>query len=209
MDVLATAALAALRQVQPHGPYYLIGDCLGGKLAYQLALALKDAGEEVAFLGLLDPPARPSWADQTPEAARWMKVKRTVNAWRGRIVYHSQQLREMGWQEATTYLGEHMAALFPGAIRPQSTIRSQFLAHHSYRELLSGFAPQTSLQIQATAISSQEFKHHRATWAEIIDDLEVTNIGDEHESILRAHIDETAAVMRKALLASQRQSKSS
>ncbi|MEP9417353.1 polyketide synthase Pks13 [Gordonia sp. VNQ95] len=43
-----------LREVQPHGPYVLIGWSLGGALAYGCAQVLAEEGEDVAFVGLID-----------------------------------------------------------------------------------------------------------------------------------------------------------
>ncbi|WP_338464403.1 enterobactin synthase subunit F [Franconibacter daqui] len=60
------AHLATLRELQPRGPYYLFGYSLGGTLAHGIAARLKAAGEEVAFLGLLDtwPPESQNWAQK-------------------------------------------------------------------------------------------------------------------------------------------------
>jgi amino acid adenylation domain-containing protein len=52
---LVAEYLAALRKVQPHGPYHLAGVSFGGVLAYEIARNLRDAGEEVRILALLDP----------------------------------------------------------------------------------------------------------------------------------------------------------
>jgi thioesterase domain-containing protein len=46
--------LAAVRAVQPHGPYRLGGWSFGGIMAFDMARRLKAAGEEVAYLGLID-----------------------------------------------------------------------------------------------------------------------------------------------------------
>jgi len=51
---MAGELLHALRAEQPHGPYRLAGFCLGGLIAYEIACRLREEGEEVAFLGLLD-----------------------------------------------------------------------------------------------------------------------------------------------------------
>jgi len=60
------AHLQTLRELQPHGPYYLLGYSLGGTLAQGIAARLAEAGEEVAFLGLLDtwPPETQNWAEK-------------------------------------------------------------------------------------------------------------------------------------------------
>ena len=41
-------------QAQPEGPYFLLGWSLGGALSMALAHRLEEAGERVAFVGLLD-----------------------------------------------------------------------------------------------------------------------------------------------------------
>ena len=43
-----------VRQAQPEGPYYLLGWSMGGAMSMELAHRLEQAGEEVAFVGLLD-----------------------------------------------------------------------------------------------------------------------------------------------------------
>ena len=45
---------ALIREVQPHGPYHLLGYSMGGLVAYDIAVGLQAAGEQVAFLTLLD-----------------------------------------------------------------------------------------------------------------------------------------------------------
>jgi amino acid adenylation domain-containing protein len=51
---MASAYLAELRAVQARGPYFLAGYCAGGLVAYEMAQQLLEAGESVAFLGLID-----------------------------------------------------------------------------------------------------------------------------------------------------------
>jgi thioesterase domain-containing protein len=54
VPVIAAEHVAALREVQPRGPYYLLGWSFGGFVAHEMAVQLRAAGEEVAFTGLLD-----------------------------------------------------------------------------------------------------------------------------------------------------------
>ncbi|MFF2806328.1 amino acid adenylation domain-containing protein [Streptomyces sp. NPDC058000] len=65
---LADEYLAELFQAQPEGPYRLLGWSFGGLVAVQMATALRDAGQEVELLGVLDsacPPApAPTVADE-------------------------------------------------------------------------------------------------------------------------------------------------
>jgi amino acid adenylation domain-containing protein len=55
MTEVATAHLQVLRSVQPQGPYRLGGFCNGGLLAYEMARQLERQGEQVEFLGLVNP----------------------------------------------------------------------------------------------------------------------------------------------------------
>ncbi|GGZ64689.1 hypothetical protein GCM10010371_25440 [Streptomyces subrutilus] len=57
VPAMAERYLAALREEQPHGPYLLAGWSFGGTVAYEMAARLEAAGEEVAFLGLIDAAA--------------------------------------------------------------------------------------------------------------------------------------------------------
>jgi thioesterase domain-containing protein len=64
---MATRYLRDIRTVQPHGPYLLLGPCAGGRLAFEVARQLEQAGEQVAVLALANsmPPEAteldPSW----------------------------------------------------------------------------------------------------------------------------------------------------
>ncbi|HEY1617058.1 MAG TPA: amino acid adenylation domain-containing protein [Streptosporangiaceae bacterium] len=54
IEELADSYLAQIRAVQPTGPYLLLGASFGGLLAYQLAVALRQAGERLGLVALLD-----------------------------------------------------------------------------------------------------------------------------------------------------------
>ena len=54
IETMAAAAVDLLRADQPHGPYQLLGYSFGGLLALESARLLTDAGEAVAFVGLMD-----------------------------------------------------------------------------------------------------------------------------------------------------------
>ncbi|WP_186156384.1 non-ribosomal peptide synthetase [Burkholderia gladioli] len=69
MAALGRAHVAAIREVQAHGPYRIAGWSAGGLVAYEIARQLLAAGDTVQFLGLID-AARPTAAGpQDPAAA--------------------------------------------------------------------------------------------------------------------------------------------
>ncbi|OPX17145.1 acyltransferase domain-containing protein, partial [Gordonia sp. i37] len=59
-----------LRELQPHGPYVLVGWSLGGALAYGAAQVLRDEGEEVDFVGLIDVVRPRHDVVETPDTKR-------------------------------------------------------------------------------------------------------------------------------------------
>ena len=54
IDAAAASHLQHLRNVQPHGPYQLAGNCFGGWVAIEMARQLHAAGEPVAALLLIN-----------------------------------------------------------------------------------------------------------------------------------------------------------
>jgi hypothetical protein len=98
MQALAKEYVAAMRSVQPHGPYCLGAMCLGVLIAQDMVLQLESEGEEVALLAIFDTwvlensQIRSLWAiDYYYQRFRrlctlsmneqWTTVRRTVGRW--------------------------------------------------------------------------------------------------------------------------------
>lgn len=54
IEEMAAVYLKEIRKVQPYGPYFLAGYCMGGTVAYEVAQQLSQQGEAVALLALFD-----------------------------------------------------------------------------------------------------------------------------------------------------------
>jgi len=69
--------IAEMRQVQPKGPYMLGGFSGGGLTAWEMARQLKEAGEEVSLLVLLDTPLpqRPPLSHADKAAIKWAELR--------------------------------------------------------------------------------------------------------------------------------------
>ena len=59
VESLAAEFLLEIKQVQPRGPYHLLGHCAGGSIAYEMACQLAEEGEVAGLVGLLDVFAQP------------------------------------------------------------------------------------------------------------------------------------------------------
>jgi amino acid adenylation domain-containing protein len=54
IEAMAEVYLQEIKQVQPQGPYYLLGWSMGGCIAHELACRLEAQGETVAWVAMLD-----------------------------------------------------------------------------------------------------------------------------------------------------------
>jgi thioesterase domain-containing protein/acyl carrier protein len=54
VEEMAAAYVSAIRTVQPHGPYQLLGWSMGGLIAYEMANQLRQLDEEIHLLALID-----------------------------------------------------------------------------------------------------------------------------------------------------------
>ncbi|WP_051857675.1 amino acid adenylation domain-containing protein [Streptomyces cellulosae] len=64
IEANASAYIDLIRQVQPEGPYHLLGWSFGGLLAYEIAVQLRAAGQQVGLLANLDSFPRTGAVDE-------------------------------------------------------------------------------------------------------------------------------------------------
>jgi amino acid adenylation domain-containing protein len=65
LEAMAADYLGRIREIQPSGPYHLLGWSFGGLVAHQVATLLREQGEEVALLASLD-SRPPGHDDEVP-----------------------------------------------------------------------------------------------------------------------------------------------
>jgi FkbH-like protein len=80
IEQMAAEYLAAMREVQPRGPYLLAGWCLGGKTAFEMARQLAAAGDRAATLLLFDTPAPGGLADRVKLLAAYALKRAELRA---------------------------------------------------------------------------------------------------------------------------------
>ncbi|MBL9210227.1 MAG: amino acid adenylation domain-containing protein, partial [Opitutaceae bacterium] len=90
---LARQHVARIRKVQPEGPYRLAGFSFGGLVALEMARQLRQDGERVDFLLLLD-PMLPYRKPSAPSGyAMEGQVTPLDESWGGRLVRHARAMR--------------------------------------------------------------------------------------------------------------------
>jgi thioesterase domain-containing protein len=124
-ETMAADYVAAIRRMQPHGPYHLAGLCIGCLTALEIARILRAAGEEVPVLALVDPDDHPSvvpwlhWRDPDALQARMSRpLLRALRALR-------RQWRNVAFDAER---GRLLPALTVEEARRQAAIRKGFIA---------------------------------------------------------------------------------
>jgi thioesterase domain-containing protein/acyl carrier protein len=81
VEDMATLYAKEIRRLQPHGPYFLGGYCLGGTVAFEIAQQIQALGERVALLALFDTT---NWS-KIPLPTTWDKSYYAVQ----RLIFHA------------------------------------------------------------------------------------------------------------------------
>ncbi|HEX7705975.1 MAG TPA: non-ribosomal peptide synthetase [Thermoanaerobaculia bacterium] len=110
LDALAACYVDAVRRIQPHGPYFLGGYSIGGRVAFTMARQLTNAGEAVSFVGMLDTSSTRRHASRGRTISRYLdtlrrqplhNAKRYIRAVGRRILRVLRWLVGKGWTFAS------------------------------------------------------------------------------------------------------------
>ncbi len=131
IDEFADRYIAEIRRVTPRGPYYLLGWSLGGVIAFAVAQKLRADGDEVAFLGLMDPAAGALYEEQVSAVEHAALVAELRADW--------EQLR--GGNGAESAADETLAAQFAEVSDLTGLARRMIDAFAAGAELLADHEP--------------------------------------------------------------------
>jgi thioesterase domain-containing protein len=123
IEAMAARYLAEVRRARPEGSYRLAGWSLGGVIAFEMARQLRESGEEVDHLALLDAPV-PGVTPLPPlddEASLLTSFLTDFGAWNGRhLPIPPAELRERAGRDGARHLFEQAreAGLLPPGLDP-------------------------------------------------------------------------------------------
>jgi thioesterase domain-containing protein/acyl carrier protein len=211
LEEMAAHYVAAVRQVQPSGPYRLGGWSLGGLIAFEMArqIAAADGPEAVELAALIDPPdarADLSWGErEEAELLAWFA--RDLAAMQGQDVQVSaDELRAIPAGERLARMLE--SAREAGLLPPEVDLdeaRHLFDVFQGVQGALRG-SPVQAGPVRATLFQAGEQLPEGMTdptrgWGDLaLGGIEVEALPADHYSVVRApHVEALASRLRDRL----------
>jgi len=174
IEDMAQFHIDAIRNVQPRGPYTLIGYSLGGVIAFEMARRLSATGEKVALLTIID-----SYPHTEP-----------LVLWK-RIHLIAAQLRYRVSDLMRSSINRTVEAPF-SRVRERARF-SDFLAWTRYRP---GFYNGKVAFVRA---ADSPYPDPVATWSHLASGFEVETVPGDHHTIILKHFESAGSVLTRHL----------
>ncbi|WP_416768990.1 amino acid adenylation domain-containing protein [Pseudomonas sp. RHF3.3-3] len=211
VPAMAARYLAAIRQVQPQGPYRIAGWSAGGLIAYEMARQLQAAGESLEFVGIIDASARPE-----PAPAQSLSEAQFLMAWLPTQVEPQvrQQLAALAQENAIEAM---LALCMTHRLLPQELpqdvdadlLRSHLAVAYAIRLAIGAYvSPASSLKVSLFTASGQERNDPLLGWGALLEAAPVvTALPGTHNTLVQPpHVGALGQAISRALRESAVQS---
>jgi thioesterase domain-containing protein/acyl carrier protein len=203
IEDMAQFHLNAIRELQPRGPYFLVGYSLGGLVTLEMARLLQEQGEQVALLTLLESyPAR-----------RYIPIEQRLRLAARLIKRHAANMLELPVRDSLTYFfrpAERLSHFARGAdgrfcrqlptgvwstaamqrVRDSGYVALQRYKPHYFNGKIAFVAAQTSSEFPDDPV---------AVWRKLTDKLTVEITPGDHFGIMTTHFEQLAAILDRYL----------
>jgi thioesterase domain-containing protein len=202
---MATCYREAIQQVQARGPYLLAGHSMGGMIAYEISQQLRQQGEEIAFLGLLDTHIHiPSNAPEPADEKILIGYLRQAN----RPIEHLDQMISETDEDMIikAFALAQQAELVPADLC-LADFQRYFEVYKTNARAASTYQPQP-YSGTATLFVCQESPAQAAMvkqanidrWSKLVHNLELREVPGNHKSmVLPPHVEHLAAEISNCL----------
>ena len=209
IEEMADRYLQEIKTVQPIGPYFLGGYCMGGTIAYEMAQRLVANGEQVSMVAMLD----------TYNFVKALKVSFTMFLYQ-KLKFHIKNFTQLKPDEMIRYFKEkkriagdggwsHIKTEMPGTTlsdddsfgRAESGIEAsvQLLNDHAgdiyfpkpYNGKLTLFKPQKNYSF---------YPDPKMGWGDLVEDLDIVEMTiNPHAMLIEPYVETLAAELKKRL----------
>ncbi len=224
VEEMAADYLKEIRSLQPTGPYYLLGECIGGIVAYEVACQLRKQNQEVALLVMMD-TFHPTWIKYLryrygqaiqPISTWWKRNYYAVvhNYYVRRITFHLDKLLRISWREKAHYLINkanvgfaELPNIFPKASETAENASAQVSlysrpAQERYLRTLRRHKPKP-YDGKILMVTNEELYNRNPTagWANLaLGGIDVQKVSGVHDNYIHDHIKSTAKVFKACLV---------
>ena len=189
VEAMAAEHLEEIRKVQPTGPYYLSGSCVGGVVAYELAQQLRAGGEDVPVLILIDSnyPTRPR-----------MIRNQVVSLWKDTLP--PGVARPGGLRGVAARTQDRARVLFSPTEEQRIGMRRSAIGNRYLRRILRYRPEPYQGKLIFLACEEREVSDAARVWKDVAaGGLEVRYLAGDHYTHLREHAGTTAATLDDCL----------
>jgi len=203
IEDMAQFFLDAIREVQPHGPYLLMGYSLGGLIVFEMAERLAEAGEKIALLALLESYPHKSY----------LSTKQRIRLFSRSLKHRVHVLFRLPPREAVSYL-MHPSKWVEYASRNGSPngrnqlpldvwftpaiLRMKDRAYLALKRYRPRYYPGKMHFVRAEIC--YEFPEDPAEiWAPLVADFQVETVPGGHLEIINTHFESLAEVISRYL----------
>jgi len=177
IEDMARYSLHAVRQLQPHGPYHLVGFSLGGLVSLEMAQQLKAEGEEMGLLAMLDSYPHVS------RLSRGQRARLSARQIRRRLA------KSMQWAGVNP---PHQTEIEVSAAPALQHFRdTSYLALERYQPR---FYP-GKISFARAAILSDFPANPASVWSGLAKEFELKTVPGDHLGIMTTHFESLASVI--------------
>jgi thioesterase domain-containing protein/acyl carrier protein len=196
IEEMARYSLEAVRQLQPHGPYLLVGYSLGGLVTLEMARQLTDSGEKVALLAMLDSYPEIRYLSFTQRALLLARLatRRATTAMKLPVADAvSLLLRPSRRRSLTPRLSYQPPADVSVSPAMQRVRQSAYLALSRYQPR---FYP-GNIRFVRAAIPTDFPADPGAVWSRLVGKFEVETVPGDHLGIMTTYYENLASVISR------------
>lgn len=187
----AASCISEMRQVQPEGPYLLAGFSGGGLVAYEIALQLQAAGEEVSQLIMLDTPlpTQPGLSKRDLVSIKLQELRRDGSGFlmrwlSSRLAWQEELRRKQEAQQALGAADRFNNELVEAAFR-RSLVRYQV---RPYTGAVTLFRPRPEIEFNLSngrkLMPGRTFFFEDNGWSPYVERLQVVVVPGDHDNMV-------------------------
>ena len=200
IEDLAQFHLDAIKELQPHGPYYLIGFSLGGLVTLEIAQRLKEQGEEVALLSLLESYPHSRYLSFKERARLGIRLTTRRASTVGRLPFKDAisyivRPSERGFYASRNASGSPNITQ-PGAPFAPGLQRARDCGYAALARYRPRFYDGAIKFVRAGVITNFP-EDPAAAWSGLAAKIEVDTVPGDHVGILATHYEDLASVVSR------------